>query len=519
MRAIGYFSFIFVLFSIYYTLISFLMSQGNYLNLEHLFYTNQLEILFESNNDRLEVFYFTNSLLHLLASIPFGLFDTFVTPVITSILFVSFVVAFILQVFIANKQYAYAVLIGMYFLISPSVLYASVSGSTVYLFYVLFFFMFYFLMRFAFESTSYSLIVVSFILSLFVFLDYTQLYLILFLIPLFFFYSVYTTIGVKRKFINTLNLIFKSSSQQRKLINRFLSIFIIVAFTPVVTFGLFLVINQWFGDGFFYFLSNNASNWNKHNFSEFIFSNLSDQKINESLGVTYYLKSILFISPLFLFSFYLIRKRLMLVYTLLVVLLFLIFNFSISTTIIPNLKYFSILITTALACMTIFISAQNDATKENFKSITILVIVIFLQVGGEFFYFSNSNDFSEVSFKNNILREAHEDELMKPHRELAAYLQANLDHQDTVIVDSSIFYPTLAFTRNELHILDQFNESFYSKMQQPKEGEYLIISNVDTFYNAKDKLRHFQKKDFQNELQFITVYYNSKFTLYKAIKR
>lgn len=504
-----------LLFGTYYTVVSFFLVDASYLNLEHLFLTNQLYSLFEKNVNTLEIFYFSSPLLHQIAAMPFGFFDAFIAPVITSLLAISILGAFVVNALLKSKQKVFAVLGGVYFLVSPVMIYAAVSGSSLYLHIILLFIIFYFFLRFVFDNTTFNLILVSLAISLFIFLDYRFLYFVLFLIPLFFLYSIYLTIGVRRSFIKTIDVIIESFSQERKLISRFFSILTIVVFTPLVTFGLYLIINKWFGGEYFYFTSSNVAHWNKFKFLNFQYYNLDTQLINTSFSYLVTLKNTLLLSPLFLGLFYLIKKRLLLVYILLLVPVFIIFSQSILSVNMVDLKTFSVLIASAIGGLILIYNYSHSKMNSSNKITAIVLIIFSLQVLGEWVYFKETNDFSEADFANAILQHNKKIPWLDAQLDMAGYIQENLDPNETILTDSSIFYPSLSFFRKEFNVKDRYSNNYYKYLLKPKADSYLLISNPTTFYYNNDDLRHFLFPDFDNTSNLITIHHNSYFTLYK----
>lgn len=509
-----------ICFSTYYILLSYLFIDRGFFNLEHFFSTNQIYALFSEDTNQLEVFYFTTPLLQQISIMIFSFFDAFVAPIITSIIFISCLASFVVNKLMRSNKKILSFFVALYFLSSPTFIYAAISGGPLALYIALFFVIFYFLFRYAFDSTSYNLIIVSLALSLFVFLNFQYLYAILFLIPLFFFYSIYTTIGIKREFVSIFNKIIESYSQQRKLISRFFSIFLIVAFTPIITLLLYLVINNWYGNDYFYFNGVNAIKWNKHSLSEFYFFDVSASAINYSLSKTKYLINVLLLSPLLVGLFYLIRKKLLLVYTLGFAFIFLLFSYTVFSSSIINLKVFCVSVAAALATLVI-ITTLLFRKKQTIKKILPLIIIsILVQLAGEWTYFKTTNDLNESTFANAFFQQYNHPVWIKSQYDMAGYIQENITPDKVILMDSSILYPCLAFVRNEVKVLDRFNNRYSLALQNPKNVDYFIVSKPGTFYHPKDDLRHLIKQQYLTELQveIDVVHYNEHFTLFKIRK-
>jgi hypothetical protein len=73
---------------------------------------------------------------------------------------------------------------------------------------------------------------------------------------------------------------------------------------------------------------------------------------------------------------------------------------------------------------------------------------------------------------------------------MASYINTQLDKDDTILTDNSIFYPTMALTRDRVTYIDQFTDTYYSALQVPElYAQYVLVSNMESYTYDKDKLR------------------------------
>lgn len=499
-----------ICYSIYYLSIGIFGLKMGYFNYEQLFISDKLQLLFSSDTNTLEVFYFTYPVLGQVMAIPAGLIDPIIAPIITSSLFTGFLAAYLVTKLISLDLKFFACITSAYFIFSPVMIFVAMSGMTLYLFLILYFLFFHYVFKYSRDLTTYNFVIISICLSAFVFLDFSFLWIIVFMIPLVFLFSIYSDPHLKPNFIAIFNQITLRNDKVKELIGRFLSSLLVIIFTPLISLLFYLLINYWFTGQWFYFKNLSTSQWDQKGFLNYTFSN---SLIKESFTIKYVLKTLFYLSSFFLTALWLGRRRLLFTYSLIMVVLWIIFNKNYDGTQFFSLNTLLILTASGIAgILHLFQTSLIDSLKNKTLTSILISTVFVLTLTGEVFYFKSTRSALENNMVDFVFKKNANEE-MTAFLDMADFIKTNLNKTDIILTDNSIFYPVTAMTRTNISYLDQYNESYYSAIQFPKKfANYILVSNLETEYYTKDQMTAVK---LQRESLWYKVYSNDFFTIYK----
>ena len=201
-------------FSAYYVGLGYYEYSLGFKYLEPLFMSDRLQLLFTNDIKTLELFYFTYPVISQLITIPAGLIDPLLAPMITSGITVGFFAAYIVVILFKQKLPIVSVIITMYFLCSPVIISVATSGTSLYLYLILYYFFFHFLFRYTRDYTTYNFVILSLCLTLFVFLNYSFLWMVVFMLPLIFLFSLFNSPGIQKSYLGIFTELTQSYRQR-----------------------------------------------------------------------------------------------------------------------------------------------------------------------------------------------------------------------------------------------------------------------------------------------------------------
>jgi len=493
--------------------VSYWLALKGYASLEGLFIADKLQVLFSPDVNTIEAFYFTYPVLTQLINIPLALVDPIYAPIFTASLLTGVFAGFVVVHLFGLQYRLLSCLVSAYFLCSPVMVFLAASGTSTYLYLILYFFFFYFIFKYTRDFTTYNFVMISLCLSAFVFLEYNFLWILVFMIPLVLFFSVFNAIGIKKSYIGIFTQITQKSSQQRKLIGRFTSTFLIIIFTPLSSFLLYLLINYWFTGRWFYFEEISVFTWNYYEFIAYQIHNSSLLEISDSRSLIHLLERSVLFAPLFLSVLLLGRRSLLFQYTMILVPFWLVFYKSFEGSHFFNLQVFTIIVAAGIAGGIHLIHTRLGKIYLANRGMPVYVIVFtILTLVGEVYYFNITMDASEAGM-NSLVMENRQDPTLESFRDMAGYINTELDKDATILTDNSIFYPTMALTRDRVTYIDQFTDTYYTALQVPAlYAQYGLISNMESYSYDKDKLRSLLVS---KSVALVPIHATENFTLYR----
>ncbi|MAZ28488.1 MAG: hypothetical protein CL868_15595 [Cytophagaceae bacterium] len=504
MLAIGLF------YTVYYCIVGIYAIQEGYLNYEHLFVADKLQLLFTTDIKTLELFYFTYPVLEQVMAIPAGFVDPVLAPVITSsIVMGGFAAYIVVKLFKLGLKF-FSCMATAYFLCSPIMVFLAISGTSLYLYLLLYFLFFHYVFKYARDLTTYNFVIISICLSAFVFLDYSFLWIIVFMVPLVFLFSIYSDPLLKPNFVAIFNQITQRSDKIKQLVGRFLSSYLVIVFTPLISLLFYLLINYWFTGEAFYFDKTFTSRWHQYGLLNYTFEG---SLIKDSFTVGYVLRSILFLCPFFVTALWLGRRRLLFQYTMVMVPLWLIFSKNYDGTQFFSLHILLIITASGIAgIIHLFQTSLLQIFKAKWTMPLVILLVFGFTLTGEFYYFRSTHSAVEKKMVNLVLQQKLDDE-MNAFMDMAGYIKENTRQDEAILADNAIFYPTMAVTRDDVQYVDQFTDVYYSALQSPMlYAHYLLVSNPNSIYQDRDQMR---AVFLQKSASLKILYTNDFFSLYK----
>ncbi|MCC4214426.1 hypothetical protein [Leeuwenhoekiella parthenopeia] len=504
--------FIGILISAYYIGVGFYQQFLGFQFLEPLFLTDRLQLLFTNDVKTLELFYFTYPSLTHLINIPAAFINPLWAPLITSGIVVGFFAAHIIVELFSKQLKTVSVLVTIYFLTSPVILSIAISGTYLYLFLILYYLFFNFLFRYTRDYTSYNFVMISLCLTLFVLLDYTFLWIIIFIIPVIFLFSLFNFKGYEKSYIGIFEELTQNRVSARELLNKSLSTLLVILFTPVISFVLFLIINFWFTGDFMFFADAKTTMWNSQPELSSIFYQREHKDSLFFDGWKYSVTCCFLLSAPFLLSFLIGRKKLLFQIILFLVPIWLLYKMNSNP--LESLPLEDLLIITA-AGIAGFIHLFQTPLIHVFRSNKLVYLISFallcLCLISEYYYF----DFSKNPRDENMLSFLKQE---VPFNTIAVnetvhYIQENIPRGSKILTDNSLTYPVSALTRNAVHYIDQFDTNYYLVLQNPSiQADYVLIVNT-RYYDTQKGLKNKVNGDIAS---LPLIYQNEVFSILKS---
>ena len=499
-----------VLLSAFYIFIGYYELNLGFSFLEPLFISDRLQLLFSSETKTLELYYFTYPSLTQLLAVPAAFIDPLLAPMLTSAIATGFFSAYLIVSLYLRNLKIVSILLSLYVLCSPIVLSVATSGTSLYLYLILYYFFFSFLFRYTRDYTTYNFVILSLCLTLFVLLDYNFLWIIIFMIPIIFLFSLYNSPGIKKSYLGIFEELIQQKGTKKELINKSLSTILIVIFTPIISLLCFLIINYWFTGDVMYFRNSETTSWNHQMYLDHIFYDESNPIGFTYENWSYMLLSFFALSPVFMSSFFIGRKKLLFQSIMLLVPIWMIYSLSANS---QGILYLSdLLIITAAGIASyihLFQTRLYDIFQKSKWLYTASLLLLVLTLMGECFYLNYSKDNQEQNMMAFLKQE--EPINYKETAELIEYLDSNIPERSKILADNTVFYPSIAKTRENFVYIDQFDPRFYDAIQVPKlYVDYILILNEENSIIPKDKLKNALKF---KKVTSDTIYKNRIFSL------
>lgn len=505
-----------ILFSFYYLSLAFVLIESGYTNLEQLFISDKLQLLLQTDQSNLEIFFFTFPVIPQILALPLSFYNTISAPILTSVILASCLMSYIVVKLFRLNFIFLAILIALYFLISPTIIYITTSGNGLYVKFITLFLIFHFLFKYIREFTIYNLVIVSVSFSILVFTDDNFLWLIIFIIPLIFFLSIINALGINKSIVGAYSQVIQNRSQKRKLFGRFFSLLLVLFFTPVTSFILFLLINKWYTGSFFYYQDAAGFSWNSANILALKLFNTNVNHVNFSFSKLYALRQSFLLSPLLIVMFFLGRRRFLFQYIIISILLLLVLLFGYLVGDLFSLNYLIIIHAVSLAVILHLLQTSlGKIYKANSWYVLVVISLFSISLLGEVYYFQLTNNFSEQKFYTHVVKQ-NNDKNMKSFKELAGFIQNNVEPNATILASNVIFYPSMAYTRSHVDYIDEFSPMFYSAIQKPDAYvNYVLTTKKASVFYKDNKLRQSLFNDKISHHKLYKVYTNNDFVLFK----
>lgn len=505
-------SLISICFSFYFITLGLYQVSLGFQYLEPFFISDKLQLLFSNDNKTLEIFYFTYPVISQVTSLPAALIDPVNAPVITSAIGISIFATYIV-VKLYNLNYKFLSIIAtIYFLSSPLIISLATSGTSLYLFLILYYMIFHFIFRYLREFTVYNFVFLSLAFTIFIFLDYSFIWITVFMIPLILLFGIFLYQENDRSYLGIFKLQTQRKDSSNELVGRSFSSIIVIIFTPIMGLLLYFVLNYWFTGDFYFFDNSYTTKWDKHEllnlhfFGDTTINSLTDIHENNSL------LSILYLSPIFLSAYLIGRKKILFQLTMLLAPIWLLF---LNTHYYYGSTYLKDLLILLAAGVAGHIHLFQTSLSSNFlrsRMLNLSIIVLFiLSMIGEYYHFDKSINNNQ---QNMIAFYKQEDPInLGTYEDMTAYIKENVPDRSKILTDNSIFYPVTATTRSTINYIDQFEATFSSALQAPAVfTDYILATNPEVAIHKKDKLSLVIE---DNAGMLRLIYKNKHYSLYK----
>lgn len=505
-----------ICFSFYFIVLGLYQISLGFQYLEPSFISDKLQLLLNNEDKTIEIFYFTYPVISQILSLPAALIDPINAPVITSAITISiFATYIVVKLFKLNYKFL-SIIATIYFLTSPMIISLATSGTSLYLFFILYYFVFHYMFRYFREFTVYNFVFLSLTLTIFIFLDYTFIWITVFMIPVIFMIGIFSYQDTDTSFIGVFKLKIQKKDSSKELIGRFLSSIIVIVFTPITALLIYFILNYWFTGDPQFFNNSFTSQWDKHQSVSFNF--YDNSIVNYFMNINNYnsILSILYLSPIFLSAYFIGRKKVLFQFTMLLVPVWLLFLNNHYHHTYTYLKDLLILSAAGLAGYIHLFQTDiySNILKRKLFNLSIIFIFI-LSMIGEYQYFDKSINNDQ---KNMIAFYKQEDPIDSgTYKDIIKFIRENVSRDSKILTDNSIFYPVTAITRSSIDYIDQFKESFPSALQAPELFvDYVLATNPNLAIHNKDNLKAVVEN---NEDNLILVHKNKHYSLYKIIQK
>ena len=100
--------------------------------------------------------------------------------------------------------------------------------------------------------------------------------------------------------------------------------------------------------------------------------------------------------------------------------------------------------------------------------------------------------------------------------DMADFINKNLPKDATILTDNTLFYPTIALSRDQVKYVDQFDPNYYNALQAPQvHADYILILNNSEQRDQKDGVKYVVD---QTDIELQTQYTNTLFSLIQIKK-
>ena len=499
------------LFSCIYISIALYEKTLGFKFLEPLFISDRLHLLFSNDIKTLEIFYFTYPSLSLLLAIPALIIDPILAPVITSSIAMGFFSSYLIVELYSKDLKLISVLVSIYLLCSPAMLSIATSGTSLYLYFILYYFFFSFLFRYTRDYTTYNFVMMSLCLTLFVLLDYQFLWMMIFVVPIIFFFSLFNSTTIQKSYVGIFEELTQNKSSTRELINKSFSTILVIIFTPLLSLSCFMIINYWFTGNFLFFETSQTTSWDQNPLINQLFYTTETTDIYLIDRIENLLLSCLFLSPVYLTSFVMGRKKLLFHLILLLAPIWIIYKLNSNPLELLSLQDLLIITASGIAA---FIHLFQTALLGIFRKSKILHTLSFTLLGlslcGEYYYFDHSKIPQEQNMFAFIKQEAPLNTASS--LELIEYLNNHIPKGSKLLTDNTLTYGISALTREKVIYVDQFDFDYYDAFQAPGLfADYILIPQA-----VKPEQLEARLNVTGHRRKYAIEYQNADFTLLKT---
>jgi hypothetical protein len=469
-----YLAFLTVILAIYYLVCGIYLNDLGYYNHESLFYIEKAKIVFEGIGNRLKVMGLTAPMIPFYSMFAFTLISKTLAPVIASAIGTAVLFYIIANTVVKRlNDDVYVILLLIMFLFHPGMLYAACSGKGIYLILIFFYLFFLNLIKFYRSNTTFHVSIASICLVTLIFCDYKFIWLTLFFLPLVLAITVHSLNLGEQESIFRLFLSFNSPSLRRKLINKTISLYIILFALPLTAVLCYKLLNLTHATDLNYFNESPYATWNvlidKLSFEEQTTN--TNYKIPE-LSLLLSARMVMF-CPMILIAIYLFRESTYQALTLVTPFAFIEFLHVKYDKVFLAYQYYIIFIVLAFLC--VVIKAHTVKNQKAFKIILSLTVLIQLYVG---WYYLNTSSIAEEQNFVNILINRTEDEGQTGNMDVANYI-SSLPGNVHVLMDDAIAYPVVAFSNDIRPLILPYEANFLSALESPdKYVDYVVIATA-----------------------------------------
>ena len=505
--------FIGTLISLYYIGLGVYQFNLGFRYLEPLFISDKIQLLFSNEVKTLELFYFTYPILSQIIATPTTILSgPILAPLVSSSIFTGILGAYIIRKFYEMEHRFLSVLTSIYFLCSPLMIAIATSGTSLYLYYTLYFLVFHFIFRYIRDFTTYNLVLLSISLTCFVFLDYEFLWIVVLMLPLVFFFSLFQNSYGNLSYLSIFSKLSQNFTETKKLIGRSFSTILVILFTPLMSLVFYFIINFWFTEDPMYFNRSETAQWNQQKFLEFLFFNQSGTDIKNSTNFNGLLWSIGSLTPIFCIMFLIGRKKLLFQFSLLLVPVWIFYCFQKNGAGALDLTVLLIIVASGVAAILHLFQTKLQKSFRNTELLIPSSIILFLFLMlGEYNYFSTSkhheekNMFAFYSLKKPLNTSSFE--------QMNEFISENINQKTIILTDNTYTYPITALTRNKIEYYDQFEKNYYNALQRPElYCDYLLISKPRLNSHPHNKLEH---KILRDSVAYELIFSTEDFELLK----
>ena len=503
-----------VLLAVYYFIVGVYLNKLGFASQEGLFYIEKTKIVLDGLGNRLKVMGLTAPILPFYTSFIFSSISNTFAPLIasslcTAILFYVMASALLKR---ANDEF-YLVILLVFFVLHPGILFAACSGKAVAMVLVFFFMFFFNLLKFYHSNTTFHVSIASICLVILIFCDYKFIWLTLFFIPLVLSITIQSLNLSEQESIFRLFTSFNNPSLRRKLINKTFALYIILFVLPLACVICYKLLNLTHANDLNYFIESPYASWTVLA-DKLSFDQLSTGSVYQlpETSVLISAKVIIF-CPLILLAIYLFKNSTYQILTLLTPFAFVEFLHIKYEKIFLVQEYYLIFLVLALLC--VLYRAQTIRNQLVLKIIVGVLTLVQLYTG--YSYLQNSQiveerNFATILFNHSAIPGQNE------NRDLANYLN-NLPKDSHILVDDAIAYPVVAFT-DDIHKLTlPYQGAFLSAIEAPdKYDDYILLATprneVTGFTQLNDRYVPIIKKA-NSGLKLHRVYETNDWILYK----
>jgi hypothetical protein len=458
-----------ILISTAYLVGSVWLQARGYYSLEAYFFDYKSEVITKYDSGFIRSFYFTQPAFLFLISLPFSFFGKIKGIYIINALLIGGLTNHLIFKSLAGNLIQKTFF--FYLLFSPIILFAATSGGSLAAYLLLHFLFFSLLVKYTKSLSVFHLTLLSLVIGVYVLMDQIFVKLILVIIPIFFFSGFYKAKGISGNFFYKASVIFRNNSQRRKFFSGFFASVFVLAFIPLMTYLIFLVINKVFAGDYYFYKKSLGDSWSGYSS---LFPLIDEvPKIWDVLSESslFHFIAIFLVGTTSFFSLFQYGNMKSTRMVLILISLFVLAEVTTSEAANLNLVHLSLL--TAAGLASIFYSESTKVTLK-LRSRLIPFLIPFMAVIFEYYYFENSIVKSERFFFEVVHAPKQAAEMKSI---LNSTLQLNEASHGHILVDDAIFYPELVGLDSDFTWEGHFSPQFLSALQEPAlYADYLIVT-------------------------------------------